>query len=78
MCAKLQCNDCNHTFAVDLDDDAEFEIYRCDECDRALRAERGALTPKTLEEACQCGGKFWKGRLPKCPNCRSAHVNMIK
>jgi rubrerythrin len=79
MPTNFKCEECGHTFSIELDEgDAKFVIYRCDECDRVLRAELGAKMPKTLDQPCQCGGTYWKGRPPKCPNCRSSHVREEK
>lgn len=72
---SFKCEECRHEFSVDLgDEDGKFLIYRCDECDRVLKAEKGAATRETLEQPCQCGGTYFRGRPPKCPSCRSSHV----
>jgi len=77
MCAKFQCSECHHEFSAEIcGKAAEFEVYRCDQCDRVLRAEKSPTMPEHLDEPCQCGGRYWKGRPPKCPNCRSPQVKV--
>lgn len=76
---RLRCNDCGLEFEGEMGgDDSVFEIYRCDECDRVLRAERIEGMAKVLEEPCGCGGRYWKGRPPKCPGCRSQHISVVQ
>jgi len=79
MCARFKCDDCGAGFAAELEGKAsDFDVYRCDDCDRVLRAEKMPMAPETLDEPCQCGGRYWRNRPPKCPECRSPHVSQLE
>jgi rubrerythrin len=72
---RLRCEDCGHEFSAEMGGKGtEFEVYRCDECDRVLRAERTEDMEEVLSEPCGCGGRYWRGKAPKCPSCRSPNV----
>jgi len=73
--ADLRCEDCGFEFVADMGGEgSQFEVYRCDECDRVLKAERTEGMDDILSEPCGCGGSYCRGRPPKCPNCRSPNV----
>jgi hypothetical protein len=77
--AKVKCENCGFEFEAEMgSDDSMFEIYRCDECDRLLRAERTENMEQILSEPCGCGGRYWRGRPPKCRNCRSPNVVEVR
>jgi rubredoxin len=77
--AELRCEDCGFEFEADMgEEDAQFEVYRCDECDRVLRAERTDGMEDVLSVPCGCGGRYCRGRPPKCPDCRSPNVVRVQ
>jgi hypothetical protein len=78
---QARCLECAESFVVNRGGGFAFHMLRCDQCgqtrsigfDEFDKPEDDAGV-EAAAGSCECGGRFTFDAPPRCPRCRSTHI----